>query len=87
MKSGDWVLCKNRHHSVEVGNTKNSTEKKMYVFFGNSKCRAITLLSVSFQYQHYNTCGKIFKGQSCTEKGFSLVYKEMETAEKFNSLP
>lgn len=59
----------------------------MYLFYWQSKCRAITLLSVSFQYQHCNTCGEIFKGENCTEKGFSLVYKEMETAEKFNSLP
>lgn len=87
MKSGHWVLCKNRHHRVEVWNTKNSIEKKCMCFNWHSKCRAITLLSVSFQYQLCNTCDKIFKGQNYIEKGFALVYKEMETAEKFSSLP
>jgi len=42
------------------------------MFYWHNKCRAITLLSASHQHQHSNTRGKIFKGQNCTEKGFTL---------------
>lgn len=36
MKSGDWVLHKNRHHSVAVWNTKYSIEKMCICFIGRA---------------------------------------------------